>query len=509
MTRVLQFWPLATSWAPPPISGATPTTLGTCSAIAWASSSERVWTLPKPWRMPPVLTAPGRMNSKLVPSPWMRSVTAAWAPRPTDISEITAATPMMMPSIVSSARSLFAPRARMAMRMLSPTLRIMPTLLGMTAAGGTTSPGASPVAAESCRRSRRRRPQDERAGRVGGCRGRVGRVAVQHLARPPRVGHALVAGDQTVAELDHPVRVLGNVRLMGDEHDGHPARLVQVLEEGHDLLAGARIERAGRLVGQDQARLGDQGASHRHPLLLPARQLRRPVVLAISEADGGQRGQRSLAAVGRAGVEQRQLDLLDGRHAGQQVEALEDEAQLAVADRRQLVVGEAGHLDAVELVATARGLVEAADGVHQRRLARARGAHDRDEFAAADADRHAAQGMHFDVAESVDLRDVADQDNRWRRLAVQLRLLYRMIMPPPKPPPGPPAVGARVCVVGMTTWSPSARPSLISVIWSLLIPRRMTRGSTVPSGVSTSTTWSRPWRRMARFGTRSTLSWLA
>ena len=85
-------------------------------------------------------------------------------------------------------------------------------------------------------------------------------------------------------------------------------------EQRHDLDAGARVEVAGRLVGQHQARLVDQRARDRHPLLLPARELAGMVVQALAEADALQRGDRARApALARvhAGVDQRQLDVLE------------------------------------------------------------------------------------------------------------------------------------------------------------------------------------------------------
>jgi twitching motility protein PilT len=73
----------------------------------------------------------------------------------------------------------------------------------------------------------------------------------------------------------------------------------------------------------------------------------------------------------------------------------------------------------------------------------------------------------------------------------------------PPAAPAPPAGGVRVWVLGTTTWSPSARPSVMAVCWSLLMPRVTTRDSTLPFAVSTSTAWSRPWRWIARLGTSS------
>ena len=77
-----------------------------------------------------------------------------------------------------------------------------------------------------------------------------------------------------------------------------------------------------------------------------------------------------------AGVDERQLDVVQGAGARQQVEGLEDEADLAVADRRQLVVVHLRDDLAAEHVGALARRVEAADQVHQRRLARARGSHD-------------------------------------------------------------------------------------------------------------------------------------
>src|SRR5207247_1360837 len=58
------------------------------------------------------------------------------------------------------------------------------------------------------------------------------------------------------------------------------------------------------------------------------------------------------------------------------------------------------------------GLVEAADQVHERALARARRAHHRDELAAIDVQRNAAQRLHLDVAHPVDLDQLARLDDR-------------------------------------------------------------------------------------------------
>ena len=72
-----------------------------------------------------------------------------------------------------------------------------------------------------------------------------------------------------------------------------------------------------------------------------------------------------------AAIDHRQLDVLQGRQPRQQLEGLEDEADAPVAELRQLVVAEGADVVAREAVVAFRGPVEAAQDVHQRRLARA------------------------------------------------------------------------------------------------------------------------------------------
>src|ERR1035437_4077385 len=69
--------------------------------------------------MPLVRAWPALTVRSVVPSAEMRSFTCFCAPRPSATTAITAATPMTMPSIVSSDRSLFARSAPSATRRVS------------------------------------------------------------------------------------------------------------------------------------------------------------------------------------------------------------------------------------------------------------------------------------------------------------------------------------------------------------------------------------------------------
>jgi hypothetical protein len=59
---------------------------------------------------------------------------------------------------------------------------------------------------------------------------------------------------------------------VGDDHH-RGAGLVEVVQEVHDAGAGPGVEVAGRFVGQQERRLPDDGAGHRHPLALPTGQV--------------------------------------------------------------------------------------------------------------------------------------------------------------------------------------------------------------------------------------------
>ena len=90
---------------------------------------------------------------------------------------------------------------------------------------------------------------------------------------------------------------------------------------------------------------------------------------------------------------------------------MKDEPDLLVADVGQLVAVELRNVNAVEKIFSARGPVEAAERVHHRGFARTARAHQRDEFALENFQRHAAHGLHLDLAGLVGLVDVLQFDD--------------------------------------------------------------------------------------------------
>ena len=116
----------------------------------------------------------------------------------------------------------------------------------------------------------------------------------------------------------------------------------------------------------------------------------------VGEADAFECRHR-LVAVGHAVVVLCDHDVLDRRQIGDHVELLEHDADLVTAEARQLLARSIRQHIAVEDDFTARRAVHAADDVHQRRLARAGGTHDREPLAFFNIQVDIVQGEHLFV----------------------------------------------------------------------------------------------------------------
>src|SRR5262249_34693857 len=103
--------------------------------------------------------------------------------------------------------------------------------------------------------------------------------------------------DQAVADVDDAVAVGGGGRVVRHHDDGAFARLGDAAEQLQDLLAGRRVEVAGRLVAEHGVGLGGQGAGGGDALHLAAGQLLGEVVGAVGQPDVFQTGQGQLAGV--------------------------------------------------------------------------------------------------------------------------------------------------------------------------------------------------------------------
>jgi hypothetical protein len=114
---------------------------------------------------------------------------------------------------------------------------------------------------------------------------------------------------------------------------------------------------------------------------------------------------RAALGRGRAGVFERQLDVLEHGQFLDQVEALEDEADLPAPQRVQRASLQPATLLAFEPVLAGRRHVEQAEDGQQRRLAAAGRPGDGHVFAGGDLEVDAVERRGLDFARRVDLAD--------------------------------------------------------------------------------------------------------
>src|SRR6476659_8779327 len=253
------------------------------------------------------------------------------------------------------------------------------------------------------------------------------------LNPPPASGHFFGrAGDPAVVDLYLPVRERSDLEVVRHDQD-RVALPVQLREELEHLVAGLRVEGAGRLVGEEHDRPVRERASDGDPLALPAGERSRQLLPLFGDADALEelRGAPAPLLAGNAGVEHRQLDVAQHRSARQEVVLLEDETDLLVPDACELGSRETVDPLAIELVRPRGRRVQAAQDGHQRGLARAGRPDQAQEFAAADAEIDPAEGVDRHAVRAERLGEpfrFDDQRHRARLALVVLIVLLDLLL---------------------------------------------------------------------------------
>src|SRR5215204_4713391 len=144
------------------------------------------------------------------------------------------------------------------------------------------------------------------------------------------------------------VELIHEAEVMGRDDD-RGAEPVQLDEQPQQPARQRRVDVAGRLVGEEQLRAGDEGAGDRGALLLAAGEHRRQDMHVLAEADPAQQLD-DLAPVARLVLAlhaQRQGDVLVGRQVVEEAEILEHHAHPA-AHPGERVAGDADDVPAEE-----------------------------------------------------------------------------------------------------------------------------------------------------------------
>ena len=199
------------------------------------------------------------------------------------------------------------------------------------------------------------------------------RDAVRPRKRFDSHAHALVVcvSMRPGAQADHAIAAMRERGIVRDQHQRHAALGMLVEEQIDDLLARGLVEIAGRLVGDEDGGIGCQRARERHALLLAAGELRRIMMQAIAEPDRLQLLGCALVGIGIAGELERHGDVLQRRHGRDQMEGLEDDADLAAAEAGQRVLVEGIERRAVDHHLSAIRTLQPRHHHQQRGFARA------------------------------------------------------------------------------------------------------------------------------------------
>jgi hypothetical protein len=155
-------------------------------------------------------------------------------------------------------------------------------------------------------------------------------------------------------------------RIVGDHDDG-VAFGMEITQQGHDPLLVVLVEIAGRLVGEDDLGLIDQGAGNTDALLLAARELSGQMVKPMAKADPIE-GVTGLTLVDNAMEILCQHDVLERCEVGDEVELLEDQTDGITSKAGKIAAAQGRNVGAIDDQAATGGAIEATHDVEQRRL---------------------------------------------------------------------------------------------------------------------------------------------
>src|SRR5881409_3240843 len=161
------------------------------------------------------------------------------------------------------------------------------------------------------------------------------------------------------------MRDMGYSGVVRHDDDRLSELLVEAAEQVEDLLSGLRVELPGGLVRQEERRVIREGHSDGDPLLLAAAQLVGTVARTLRHAHELEQLLPAFRADRRAlpREPQRQFDVFFGGERGDEVEELEDEADLREAILDEVSVREVNEVGTVHLDSARGGAVDPSDEI--------------------------------------------------------------------------------------------------------------------------------------------------
>src|ERR1700687_757380 len=211
-----------------------------------------------------------------------------------------------------------------------------------------------------------------------------------------RASCCVVTHNPAVLQLDDTVsirRISFGVRHLNDRG----TRVIQPLEQLHDLITLRRVQISCRLVSENQFWIEDHGSGDSHKLLLAAGQLVWKKILLAHDVETIERvaHQADALFVRHVLVGQRHFQVFENRQIVDQVVALEDKADVRFMQLVAFLDVELVNGVTKKVIVPGPSTIQHADDTQQRRLPGARRAHDGDELARLNIQSNSAQQEEF------------------------------------------------------------------------------------------------------------------
>ena len=127
-------------------------------------------------------------------------------------------------------------------------------------------------------------------------------------------------------------------------------------------------------------------------------------------------------------VKQRQFHVFERGSAGEEIKALKNETEFAVAHVGELIAIQSGNIRTVEQIAALGWAIEATEKIHEGRFAGATRTHEGDKLTRLNLQRDAADGVHINLPGVIGLVHILQPNDRvfhcvsrWLRTAVARR----------------------------------------------------------------------------------------
>lgn len=193
-------------------------------------------------------------------------------------------------------------------------------------------------------------------------------------------------------------------------HDDRLAFPVQGLEQLHDLPGRLAVKTSGRFIGQKDRRIIDNGPGDRDPFLLATGKLVRQAIRLVGQTDFGQDQSRHLILFFGLdpGNRHRQLDILQDRQIGDQLEGLEDYADVFTTEIGPLLTAQLVEVKGIDQHLSPGRMIEAPHYRKQGGFSGTGLAHDTDKFTLIDMKIHITNSMNDSLSAGIILTKIPD-----------------------------------------------------------------------------------------------------